>query len=82
MGDRTRVTLYQTESNLGHYQTTSISKLYALNNQILAGFESRYRNGLLEVAFYMGLKFAETALLQIPKHGYFYSTKHQGERCQ
>ncbi|KAL3943816.1 MAG: hypothetical protein SGBAC_002109 [Bacillariaceae sp.] len=82
MADRTRVTLYETESNLGHYQTTSISKLYALNNNILAGFENHYRNGLLEVAFYLGLKFADSALIQIPKHGYFYASKHQNERRQ
>ncbi|CAJ1960175.1 unnamed protein product [Cylindrotheca closterium] len=82
MVDRTRVTLYQTESNLGNYQTTSISKLYALNNNILAGFESHYQNGLLEVAFYLGLKFADSALIQIPKHGYFYSSKHKNERSQ
>lgn len=82
MSDRTRVTLYQTENNLIPYQTTSISKHYALNNQILAAFESHYRNGLYQIAFYLGLKFAETALLQIPKHGYFYSKKHGEERTQ
>mmetsp|Transcript_13505 Transcript_13505/g.32584 ORF Transcript_13505/g.32584 Transcript_13505/m.32584 type:complete len:640 (+) Transcript_13505:76-1995(+) len=82
MSDRTTVTLYETESNLGHYQTKSISKLYALNNNILAGFESHYQNGLLEVAFYLGLKFCDSALIQIPTHGYFYSTKHKDERRQ
>jgi hypothetical protein len=82
MTDRTRVRMYQTENNLSPHQTTSISKHYALNDQILAAFESHYRNGLYEVAFYLGLKFAETALLQIPKHGYFYSKKHQEERIQ
>lgn len=82
MAERTKVTLYQTESNLGNYQTKSISKLYALNNSVLAGFENHYNNGLLDVAFYLGLKFADSALIQIPKHGYFYSTKHQDERRQ
>jgi len=82
MANRTRVTLYQTESNLGNYQTKSISKLYALNNNVLVGFENHYSHGLLEVAFYLGLKFADSALIQIPKHGYFYSAKHQDERRQ
>eukprot|EP00980_Cylindrotheca_fusiformis_P021740 scaffold8569_cov139-Cylindrotheca_fusiformis.AAC.10 len=82
MSDRTWVTVYHTENNLSPHQTTSISKHYALNNQILAAFESHYRNGMYDLAFCFGLKFAETALLHIPKHGYFYSKKHEKERVQ
>ena len=30
----------------------------------------------------MGLQFIETALLEIPKHGYYYSKRHETERLQ
>jgi hypothetical protein len=30
----------------------------------------------------MGLQFVETALLEIPKHGYYYSTRHETDRMQ
>lgn len=77
-----RVSLYQGESQLANYQTTPISKHYSLNNQILAAFESHYESKLYEIAFYLGLKFVETALIEIPKHGYFRSKKHKEERMQ
>jgi hypothetical protein len=83
--DRTRVTLYKSsqEGSLGgHHQTTSISKHYGVNNQILTAFESHYNKQLWEISFYLGLKFVETALFDIPKHGYFYSKKHAAEREQ
>lgn len=64
----TQISLHRRQgSNLSQYQTTCISKHYALNNQILAAFESHYRNELYQVAFHLGLKFVETALLEIPK---------------
>jgi hypothetical protein len=75
-----KISLHRRQASLSQYQTTCISKHYALNNQILAAFESHYRNGLYQVAYYLGLKFVETALLEIPKHGYFYSDKHAALR--
>jgi hypothetical protein len=77
-------TIFRRQSSLkiSSYQTTSITKHYALNNQILAAFESHYENKLYQVAYAIGLKFAETALLEIPKHGYFYSSRHNPERVQ
>jgi hypothetical protein len=35
-----------------------------------------------QVAYAMGLQFVETALLEIPKHGYYYSTRHETARMQ
>jgi hypothetical protein len=35
-----------------------------------------------KVAYALGLRFIETALLEIPKHGYFYSARHERERMQ
>ncbi len=77
-----RISLQHGHSSLGSYQTTCISKHYALNNLILDAFESNYRNDLCLVAYHFGLKFVETALLDIPKHGYFYSTKFSQLRLQ
>lgn len=78
-----QVSLHRKRPTLGRqYQTTCISKHYALNNQILAAFESHYRKRLYKVAFYLGLNFVETALLEIPKHGYFYSDKFASTRLQ
>lgn len=61
-----QISLHRRQNSLSQYQSTCISKHYALNNQILTAFESHYRNGLLKVAFHLGLKFVETALLEIP----------------
>lgn len=78
----TTIALHRRESSLSSYHTTCISKHYALNHQILGAFESHYNNQLWLVAFYLGLKFVETALLEIPKHGYFYSNKFEHLRLQ
>jgi hypothetical protein len=66
------------------HQTTDISKHYAVNNQILAAFQSLYSQQPVhyQVAYAMGLQFVETALLEIPKHGYYYSTRHETDRMQ
>ncbi|KAG7342974.1 hypothetical protein IV203_020919 [Nitzschia inconspicua] len=70
-----QVSLHQKRPSIGEYQTTCISKIYALNDKVLEAFESHNEKHLYSVAFYLGLKFVETALLEIPKHGYFYVQK-------
>jgi hypothetical protein len=75
-----RSTLHRTMASLSAYRATPITKHYALNNQILAAFDSHYENQLFPVAYAIGLQFVETALLEIPKHGYYYSTRHCQER--
>jgi hypothetical protein len=84
----------RTPSLTSSHQTTDISKHYAINNQILAAFQSLYTNTQqgtgsptqhvqhYQVAYAMGLQFVETALLEIPKHGYYYSTRHETDRMQ
>jgi hypothetical protein len=64
------------------YPATSITKHYALNHEILSAFDSLYSGKHYEVAYGIGMQFIETALLEIPKHGYFYSPKHEEERRQ
>jgi hypothetical protein len=77
------VAIYRRNSSmLGHYRTTPISKHYQLNNTLLMAFESHYDNYLYTIAYAIGLKFVETALLEIPKHGYFYSKRHEPERLK
>jgi hypothetical protein len=84
----------RTPSLTSSHQTTDISKHYAINNQILAAFQSLYSKQSeqgdsptqhvqhYQVAYAMGLQFVETALLEIPKHGYYYSTRHETDRMQ
>ncbi|KAL3919891.1 MAG: hypothetical protein SGILL_003526 [Bacillariaceae sp.] len=77
-----QVSLHQKKPSIGQYQTTCISKHYALNDQILTAFETHYQQRLYKVSFFLGLKFVETALLEIPKHGYFYADKFAHSRTQ
>ena len=62
------------------YPATPISSYYALNLAILHAFDSLYQEKNYQVAYAMGLQFIETALLEIPRHGYFYSERHRHER--
>ena len=66
--------------SLSNFATTNISKHFALNNQILAAFDSLYDQKLYHVAYAVGMQFVEMALLEIPKHGYFYCLRHELER--
>ncbi|CAB9513461.1 expressed unknown protein [Seminavis robusta] len=75
-----RSTIHRTTASLSAYRATPITKHYSLNNQILTAFESHYENKLFTIAYAIGLQFVETALLEIPKHGYYYSTRHTQER--
>lgn len=72
----------RTTSSLSHYQTTPIEKHYELSNQILTAFESHYTNEVWLTAYRVGLQFIEIALLEIPKHGYYRSSRHERERMQ
>ena len=74
--------LHRKRPSLSDYQTKAITKHYQLNHQILAAFESNYEQKTYHVAYALGLQFVETALLEIPKHGYFYSKRHERERMQ
>jgi hypothetical protein len=67
---------------LSHYTATPISKHYEVNRQILLAFETSYAQNLHETAYTLGIIYVETALLEIPKHGYFYSSRHDRERMQ
>ena len=68
--------------SLSDYKTTPISKHYALNNQILGAFDLLFEQKNFKVAYAIGMQFVEVALLEIPKHGYFYSSRHEEERVQ
>ena len=78
----TTIALQRRTPSLNQYQTTSITKHYALNNKLLAAFESHYQSKNFVVAYAIGLQFVETALLEIPKHGYWESPKHAEERVR
>ena len=75
-----RRSLHRKTPSLSNYQTTSITKHYQINQQILAAFESNFEQKIYQVAYALGLQFVETALLEIPKHGYYYSRRHERER--
>ena len=77
-----RRSLHRRTPSLSQYQTTPITKHYDINDQILLAFESSYEQKVYQVAYALGLQFVETALLEIPKHGYFYSRRHERERMQ
>lgn len=80
---RRRRSFHRTTPSLSTYQTTDISKHYAVNNQLLSAFESFYADeGTYQVAYAIGLQFVETALLEIPKHGYFNASRHETDRMQ
>lgn len=72
----------RTVSSLSQYKTTPIEKHYELSKQILDAFESHYTNEVWMTAYRVGLQFIETALLEIPKHGYYRSSRHETQRMQ
>jgi hypothetical protein len=77
------VLVHKTTPSLSQYATNvSITKHYEINSQILAAFESSYDARRYHVAYAIGRQFVETALLEIPKHGYFYAPRHERERMQ
>lgn len=77
-----RRSLQRKTPSLSLYQSKPITKHYELNNQILKAFDSNYEQKYYDVAYALGIKFVETALLEIPKHGYFYSQRHERDRMQ
>mmetsp|Transcript_7295 Transcript_7295/g.17852 ORF Transcript_7295/g.17852 Transcript_7295/m.17852 type:complete len:925 (+) Transcript_7295:50-2824(+) len=80
-GSVMKISLHRKTPSLGQYQSTSIDKHFALSQQILLAFHQHYQNPQTKtVAFFLGVNFLETVLLQIPLHGYFYSTKAARDR--
>lgn len=77
-----RKSLHRRVPSLSTYQSTSITKHYEVSKQILAAFDSHVCNNLWITAYAVGMQFVETALLEIPKHGYFYSARHERERME
>lgn len=49
---------------------------------MLAAFDSFYEKQLFRGAYAYGLQFVEVALLEIPRHGYFFAPKHEAERLE
>lgn len=77
-----RRSLQRKPPSLSHYQSKPITKHYEVNRQILKAFDSNYEQKYYDVAYALGMQFVETALLEIPKHGYFYSQRHERDRMQ
>lgn len=77
-----RRSLHRKSPSLSLYQSKPITKHYKVNDQILKAFDSNYEQKYYDVAYALGIKFVETALLEIPKHGYFYSQRHERDRMQ
>jgi hypothetical protein len=65
---------------LSSYYTKPITKIYSINDQILAAFDSCLEKKIYRGAYVFGWQFLEGALLELPKHGYFYAPKHRSER--
>ena len=57
-----------------------ITSHYKVNNKTLVLFLESYKRGLNKIAFKYGKQFVETALFELPKHGYFKSGRHKQER--
>mmetsp|Transcript_16344 Transcript_16344/g.24942 ORF Transcript_16344/g.24942 Transcript_16344/m.24942 type:complete len:610 (-) Transcript_16344:358-2187(-) len=67
-------------SRLSNFKAKDVSKHYALNNQTLEAYDSLYQRKEFRGAYAFGIQYVEVALLEIPKHGYFYSKRHMHER--
>jgi len=59
-----------------------IDRQYALNNQVLTLFDETYKKEQWLICYEIGRNFVETALFEMPKHGYYYSPRHEIERLQ
>jgi hypothetical protein len=77
-----RISIRRHHPLLSSYQSTPITKQYEISKQILAIYDSHYSAQLWVTAYAMGLQFVELALLEIPKHGYFFSERHERERME
>ena len=77
-----RKSLHKKTPSLSTYQITPITKHYEVSRQILAAFDSHWSNHLWVTAYAVGMQFVETALLELPKHGYFFSKRHERERME
>jgi len=77
-----RKAVHRKAPSLSSYQITPITKHYEISRQILTAFDSHWSNNLWVTAYAVGMQFVETALLEIPKHGYFYAARHERERME
>lgn len=77
-----QLSMHRRSPSISSYQSTPITKHYDISKQILSVFDRDYHNRVWVTAYAVGLQFVELALLEIPKHGYFYSTRHERERMQ
>ena len=77
-----RKAVHRKTPSLSSYQITPITKHYEISRQILTAFDSHWSNNLWVTAYAVGMQFVETALLEIPKHGYFYAARHERERME
>lgn len=57
-----------------------ITTHYKVNNRNLVLFLESYKRGFNAIAYQYGKQFVETALFELPKHGYFKSSRHKEER--
>lgn len=67
-------------SKRSNFEAKAVSKHYALNNQLLEAYDSLYYQKEFRGAYAFGIQYVEVAVLEIPKHGYFYSKRHRHER--
>jgi hypothetical protein len=74
--------LRKSTPSFSNYRATPITKHYEMNHQILRAFQYHYDNRIYAAAYMMGLQFVETALYQIPHHGYYGARRHERERLQ
>lgn len=60
--------------------TTPISHYYKWNKEILYLFNESYELGYFAIAFRAGKQYVETALFEIPRHGYYGCPRHNEEK--
>jgi len=59
-----------------------VTKYYELNQTVLDAFDAAHAQQQYPHAYTLGLKFLETALVEIPKHAYFNTPRHDPDRLK
>lgn len=77
-----RVSIHRKRPSLASHQSTPITKHYEVAKQILSTYDSHYSSNLWVTAYAFGMQFVELALLELPKHGYYFSDRHERERME
>lgn len=62
--------------------TLPITTHYNVNNRNLTLFHESLRRGYDAIAYQYGKQFVETALIEIPRHGYFNAKRHHDEKVK